>query len=341
MAELMKPLLAAHGLQILNALSQLDLLKQESRADHEVVTPEDIAHEREMTLSRLFKDADVKELDQLDDAEQKGDAAKAKKLREQIDADRDALLFQYLENQHFSRAEFDLRMEINAYERKRAERLLTGKITEPMVENEFNIEYGETADIRYMTLSNMQQVATARQRIKTESFADVASQMSEDPKTKPLGGLMPGISRQTPGLPQTFKDMAFSLHEGEVSETLNLNGYFFILKMDKKYPPKAVKFDSVKESLRKSMFDRLVQSLMGQISSGLAGDLIKKLQIEDPTLKKEFDSLAAHQEAEAKDRKKMEDLWKKQRGTQAPSTDPASSDAAAPAPSASAPATQP
>ena len=349
MGELLKPLLEAHGLQILNALMQLDLLKQEARADHYAVTPDDIRHERELTLSRLFKDADAKEQDQLDDAEQKGDKAAVAKLQAQIDADREVLLTEYLENQHFSRAEFELRMEINAYERKKAERLLTGKITDAMVENEFNVEFGETADVRYIELANMQEVAEVRQRLKTESFADVAH-LSRDTRTKDTGGLMPGISRQTPGLPQTFKDMAFALQPGQVSETLSLNGFYFILKLEKTYPPKAVKFDKVKDSLRKSMFDRLVQSLMGQISSGVSADVVKKLQIDDPILKKQFDELAARQQAEVSDRKVMDEKMKQERAahalttlpaTTAPTaTEPAPTGPVATEPAPAAPATQ-
>jgi hypothetical protein len=341
LAELLKPLLEAHGLRILNALSRLDLLKQEAKRDHETVTADDIRRERERVLRGMFKDADAREQDQLDDAEQKGDAAAAKKLRDLIDSDRQVLLDQYLENQHVSRVEFDLAMEINAYQRKKAERLLTGKITDEVVEKEFNIEYGETADVRYIQLANMQQVAQARQRLKNESFGDVAKEMSEDPRTAPLGGLEPGISRRSPGLPDTFKDMAFSLQPGQVSDTLNLYGHFFILKLDKKYPPKAVKFASVKDSLRKSMFDRLVQSLMGQITEGVNNDALKALKIEDPILKKAFDAELDRQESQALNRKKMEEQMKLDRRDRVLATQPSFKGAAEAAPAATAPATQP
>lgn len=354
MGELMKPLLQAHGLQILNAMMQLDLLKQEARVDHETVTPDDILRERRLTLSRLFKDADVKEEDQLDDALQKGNKADADKLQAQIDSDREALLNQYLENQHFSLAEFNLRMEINAYERKKAERLLTGKLTDAMVEKEFNVEYGETADIRYMQLANLQDVAEARQLLKTESFAEVASRprLNHDPRSVANGGLMPGISRETPGLPKEFKDFVFSLKPGEVSpDTLNINGAYYLVKYEKEYPPKAVKFASVKDGLRKSMFDRLVQSLIGQINNGVTSDVLKRMQIEDPILKKQFDDMAARQQAEALDRKKMEAKWQKERAakglttepatTEPAATEPAPAEPAAPVPAATAPATQP
>ena len=350
MGELLKPLLEAHGLQILTGLVQLDLLKEEARADHAPVSPEDVRQEREMTLGKMFKDADAKEQDQLDEAEAKGNTADADKLRAQITSDREALLTQYLENQHFSRAEFDLKMEINAYLRSKAARLLTGKITDAMVETEFNVEYGETSDVRYIQLANMQQVAEVRQRLKTEDFADVAASYSGDARTgnPKMKGMLSGISRQTPGLPEEFKKLAFSLPVGGVSETLSLGGHFFILKREAKYPPKAVKFDKVKDSLRKSMFDRLVQSLMEQLSSSVGQEVVQKLQVEDPILKTAYDQFMARQKSEISDKQKMSEALKKEREahgltTQPATTEPAATESAPPAtaPAAAAPATQP
>lgn len=350
MGELMKPLLESHGLQILTGIVQLDILKQDARRDHVTITADDVRKERELTLGKMFKDADAKEQDQLDAAEAKGDKATAQKLRKQISDDREALLTQYLDNQHFSRAEFDLKMEINTYLRKAAERGLAGKITDAMVEKEFGVEYGETADIRYIELANMQEVADVRQRLKNgEDFGAVAEQMSHDARTAPLKGSMPGISRQTPGLPETFKEMAFSLQPGQVSDTLNLNGYYFILKLEQKHAPKAVKFDSVKESLRKSMFDRLVTSVMGRIGDSVGREVVQKLQVEDPILKKQYEDFMARQQQQAMDRQKLAKQLDKERAeqngtaaTQPAGAAPANEAAPAAAPAAvTAPATQP
>lgn len=354
MGELMKPLIASHGLQILNALVQLDYLKQEARKDHATITPDDVRAEREATLARLFKDADAREQDLLDAAEAKGDTAATQKLRATIAADREAFLAQYLENQHFSEAEFDLRIEINTYLRKKAERLLAGKITDEMVEKEFGVEYGETADIRYIQLANMKEVAEARQRLKDgKDFGDIAKEMSHDARTAPLKGLLSGISRQSSGLPQTFKDAAFNLQPGEVSDALNLLGFYWIIKLEQKHPPKAVKFDNVKESLRKSMFDRLVIGLIGKLNDSVSRDIVPKLQIEDPTLKAQFDRLAARQQQAAQDQPKqrMQQQLERERDVLNAATQPAGGAPAAAGPSepataptaapAPAPATQP
>jgi len=344
MGEFMTPLIESRGLQILMGLVQLDLAKQDARDAHITVTQDDISHERDITLLKMFKDADAKEQDQLDDAESKGNTEKAEKLRNQIRADRDTLLAQYLDNQHFSATEFDLKVEINAYLRKAADRGLEGKVTDDMVEKEFGVEYGETAQVRYIQLANMQEVAEARQRLKNgEDFGDVAESMSHNARTAAAKGLMPTFSRQTPGLPETFKQAAFTLQKGQISDTLSLGGNFFILKLDQKFAPKAVKFENVKESLRKSMYDRLAQVAMEQFGTSLGKEAVAKLEVEDPLLKKIYDKFKADQEVAMTDRQKLDDQWKKERDAQAaasqPSaTAPATMPAAAPA---SAPATQP
>lgn len=348
MEEFLQPLIESHGLQILMGLVQLDLAKQDARESHIAVTPEDITHERDVTLSKMFKDADVKEQDQLDDAEAKGDTEKTSKLRTQIRSDRETLLAQYLDNQHFSATEFDLKVQINAYLRKAADRGLQGKVTDEMVEKEFGVEYGETYQVRYIQLANMQKVAEARQRLKNgEDFGDVAETMSQNARTAPAKGLMPTFSLQTPGLPETFKNAVSILQKGQVSDdTLSLNGNFYIVKLDQKFAPKAVKFENVKDSLRKSMYDRLAQVAMEQFGASLGKEAVAKLEVEDPLLKKIYDKFKADQQAAITDRQKIDEQWKKEREALAASTQPAATQAAAAATMpaaapASAPATQP
>ena len=331
--QLMQPLIESHGLQILMGLVQLDQAKQDVRSQHLTVTPDDIRNEQEMTLAKMFKDADAKEQDELDQAEAKKDADKAKKLREQIASDREQLLTQYLDNQHFSRTEFNLKMEINAYLRKLAEPLLRGKITDALVEKEFGVEYGETARVRIIQLSNMKEVAQARERLKKgDDFGDVSQDMSRNARTAAMRGEMAPFSRQTPGLPDTLKEIAFSLEPGQVSDNFNYGGNFYILKLEQKFPPKAVKFENVKESIRKNMYDRVVQATIEQLDRALGAEALQHLQVEDPALSAQLKRMQAQQEAEIHNRQQIAEQWKRERPTQ-PATAPAAS-----APSATEPA---
>jgi hypothetical protein len=361
--DFLKPLIEAHGLQILMGLVQLDMAKYECNAAHLTVTPGDIRREEDLSLEKMFKDSDTKEQDLLFDVERKGDTAEAEKIRKQIHEDREALLSQYLEKQNFSRTEFMLKMEINTYLHKLAQKELAGKVTDEMVEKEFGIEFGETAEVSFIQVANNLDAVEAMRRIKSgEDFAKVAREMSQNKRNAELGGKMDAFSRATPGIPDAFKQLAFSLQEGQIGDVLNLGNFYFIVRLDKKYPPKAVKFENVKDTLRRSMYERLESARMEQVSNAIAQAAAARTQIVDPVLQDEYKKYKAQQQSAQKDQEKMRLDWEKGRtppstleqriaaiqaaNTRPAATEPTAGGAAANAPAsapaaAAAPATQP
>lgn len=64
------------------------------------------------------------------------------------------------------------------------------------------------------------------------SFNVKAILYSQDPGSKPKGGLYTGITKQT-GFVKEFKDVAFSLQEGEISEPFETEFGYHIMKMEK------------------------------------------------------------------------------------------------------------
>jgi parvulin-like peptidyl-prolyl isomerase len=344
MRQLMQPLLEAHGLTFLLNMARLELVKQEARKDQLVVSAQDVQREQELTMAKMFKDSDTKEQEQLDDAERKGMSDRAAQLRETIRKDRETFLQQYLQEKNYSRAEYDLVIEINAYLRKLSERDVQGKISDELVEKEFGVEYGETAEVRYIQLANMNEVNKARQRIQAgEDFGKVAREMSRNARTAAMDGKMVPFSRQTPGLPDAFKQMAFALQPGQVSDTLSLGGNWYIIKLEQKFAPKAVKFDAVKESLRKSMTERVVEARMDQLRNGLNQEALVRVRVEDPLLSKQFENIKSQREAAIRDKQKIDEQLRKERtlrDTTQPATTAPATTAAAPA-ATSAPTTQP
>ena len=354
--DLINPLLASRGLPLLLNIAQLDMARQDAREAHVSVTAEDIKNEQELTLERLFKDRDQKEQDKLADAEARNDTERANAIRAQLHDDRMRFLDQYLETKQVSRVEYDLVIELNAYLRKSAEINGKGKITDEMVEKQFGLEYGETVKCRVIQCNNMQEIQTAQQRLKTgEDFAQVATAMSRNARTAPLGGEMPPFSLQTQGIPQEFRQLAFSLQPGQVSDPLVLGENYYLIKLEQKFAPKAVKFADVKEILRKNMYDALTEKIMTDLRENLGTQVMQKLTITEPLLSKQFEDLKAKQEGAIKERQKMNEQWRKEReaaaaaaasqpaGPPAPATMPAPAPAPVPAPAnaPAAPATRP
>lgn len=324
--ELTDPLLESRGLALLLNIAQLDVAKDDARKAQVTVNSDDLSREMDLTLDRMFHDADQKEQDQLADAEMKHQTDKAQKLRATIRGDRNKLLDQYLENQHYSRGEFQIVVELNAYLRKAAETQLRGKITDEMVQKEFGLEYGETVRCRVMQLPNMQEVNKAQQALRAgRDFADVAREMSINSRTAPLGGEVPPFSLQTPGYPSEFKQLAFSLQPGQVSDPLILGSDFYLIKLEARIPPKAVKFDDIKESLRQSMFEKLTEDVMKSLHQNLGTQVMAELTIDDPMLSKQFVEFKAKQEGALKERQRINEQWKKERqaATQPSATQPA------------------
>ena len=286
--ELDKPLIEGYGLNVLLNLAQLDLVKQQAYRSGITVTPADIGHEQELTVEKMFEGASS--------------------------ADADSLLDQFLSQQHISRPEFNIVMETNAYLRKLAEPMVRGTISESDLRQGFAMMYGETAKVRDIRLANLQEVAEAKRRLASgEPFEQVAKEMSRDPQTASAGGEMPPFSRQSVNVPAAFKEAAFSLQPGQISDPVNADGAYHLIQMIQKMPPKAVKFDDVKENVRQAMMDQRVQLAMTQLRAQFAQTALQTLEIDDPVLHKQFVQRVNKQEAEIRDRKKIEEQLAKER----------------------------
>jgi parvulin-like peptidyl-prolyl isomerase len=330
--QLYRPLVEGYGLNVLLNLVQLEIAKESAGRKGVKVTPSDVAEERDVTIRRMFEKSNEKLTDQMNVARAKHDDAKADEIAEQIKKDNAAAFEQFLQNQHISRAEFDIVTETNAYLRKIAEPMLIGKITDDNLHSAFNALYGETVECRHIQCANMQEIETAKGRLaKGEPFAKVAKEMSRNAGTGPLGGKLPAFSRETQGLPQEFKTVAFALKEGGISDPVSAEGQFHLILLEKRIPPKAVKFDDVKESLRVDLQDKAVQATVKQLRSQLAEQTITGgLVINDPVMKKQWQEKLDKRQAKIKDQAEMRKQWEAERERSA--TQPATAPDLSPAP---------
>ena len=107
-------------------------------------------------------------------------------------------------------------------------------ITDERLQESFKALYGETIEVRHIQCSNPIEIAEAKRRLAAgESFENVARTMNRNTRTAQLGGLMPPFSRYAE-YPQVFKDVAFSLKIGEVSDAVETGGIYHLIKLDKR-----------------------------------------------------------------------------------------------------------
>jgi parvulin-like peptidyl-prolyl isomerase len=255
-SEIVQPLLEGYGLNVLMNVAELELAKQEAATRHLTVTPQDITAENDRVLSALFKGASKDDYPQL--------------------------MQQLLTQQRISQAEFDIFIQTNAYLHKIAEPIVQGEITEDKLQESFKAIYGETIVIRDIQLTNMEEVTEAKRRIASgESFQQVAKEMSRNTQTAPLGGEMPPFSRYS-GYPDEFKDVAFALKDGEISDPVHVEGFYHLIQMVKHIPPKAVKYEDVKASLRADLTDRLMEARLKTMREQMVDRISATIKFPDP-----------------------------------------------------------
>jgi parvulin-like peptidyl-prolyl isomerase len=322
--QLQRPLIDAYGLNILLNLVQLEVAKENATKAGVRVTPQDIAHETDTTIEKMFEQSNEKLVDKMNAARDKGDAKTADEIARQIKKDNAQAFEQFLQNQRITRPEFDIVTETNAYLRKIAEPMLAGKISEQNLQDAFRSLYGENVKCRHIECSNLQEIQEAKARLeKGEPFAKVAQEMSRNRGTARLGGELPPFSINTQGLPQAFKDAAFALKkEGEVSDVVQADGGFHLIQLEKRIPPKAVKFEDVKESLRKDLYARAIDATVKSLRQQLGNQAVQNLVINDPVLKQQWQEKLDKRDATIKDREQIRKQLQleRERGATQPAT---------------------
>jgi parvulin-like peptidyl-prolyl isomerase len=338
MEQLRVPLFKAYGLNVLLHLVQLDLAKRDAAKMGVTIIPQDVTRERDWTVAQMFQGADDKLQTDLDDAIAKKDTKRADELRQQISQQNRRLLEQFLSQQHISEPEFDLVMQANAYLRKVATAQMP-KITEENLKEAWKAQYGEKVVIRHIQLANLQEVAQAKAKLKAgEPFEQVAREMSRNERTRALGGELPPFSRNATDIPEEFKRVAFDLKVGQVSDPVLAEGSYHLLKLERRIPPKAVKFEDVKDSVRKTLIERWTAARINQLRRELGQAALKSMKIEDPILRAQFQERIDAQNDVIKDKDAIRRELLEKKPQTAPATVPATAPASQPA---TAPATRP
>lgn len=294
----LKPLIEGYGLNVLLNVALLEQSRQLAERAKVTVTAEDFQQEMETTLSKTFEDARKEDYPQL--------------------------LDQLLTSQGRSRADFELVVQTNAYLRKTAEPAVRNRITDEQAQEAFKALYGETVQTRHIEVSNLTEIAEAKRRLAAgEAFEKVAREMSRNDRTAGLGGEIRPFSRQATNIPDVFKEAAFSLKEGEVSDAVQVNGAYHLIKLEKRIPPKAIKFDDVKESLKLDLEDRLLQVQVRALRDQLKQQL-RAMKINDPVLAKQFEEMLTKEDGKVSDRQQvLSKLEEERKAREAAATQPA------------------
>lgn len=290
-ADLWKVLVEAHGFNALMYMVQLELAKKTAANQKIVVTEKDIQEERDRTHSRLFEDLDEQANERIEEARKANKPVEVAKLQKQLEAEHQRLMAQFLQQQNITPVEWDLVLRTNAYLRKLAEPQIEPRITDEVLKTEFSIKYKEKVRVRHIQLNRPQEVFEARRRLAAgEPFEKVATELSTNRQTAPLGGEIPPFAREDTRLPANFKEAAFALKPGEISEMVEADDSYHLIQVIERIEPnrEVVQFDQVKVSLRADLRTRLATQMMMAIREEIGQLAREKLTIYEPSIRKQW-----------------------------------------------------
>lgn len=117
-----------------------------------------------------------------------------------------------------------------------------------------------------------------------DSFEDLAKQHSQDTGSKDIGGDLGFFSKGV--MVESFEDKAFSLNKGEVSELVQSEFGYHIIKLIDIEPAQIPSFESVKDQLSKRYKENKTSELLYQKSEELANAAYGDIKLSD--VAKEF-----------------------------------------------------
>ena len=322
LSQLEPILIQAYGLNILLDFVQRDLAQQRAAEMNITVTPQDISDERALTLLMLKREAHG--------LRETGPSTKPDN-DDLTPAEAAQLLDQMLTQAHMTRTEFDLIIQINAYLRKIVEPRVQEQMTDDAVRRQFNALYGEKVLVHYIVVKTMNDVADVRRDLAAgRSFEDVARVHSQDTRTAASGGELPPFTLQDNSIPDVFRQTAFFLKKGVVSDPLQLNGLIYIIKLIDRIPPAHAKYEDYREAVRQDLYDKTVQAAMAVMRQQLWKTAQDDMEIRDPELRRQWEGLLARRNGSVRD---MQDIRREMDRQHAePTTQPATQPTTAPAP---------
>ncbi len=195
-----------------------------------------------------------------------------------------------LQSRGVSRTEFEMLLERQGLLRRMAGG--DAEVTEEMLKQEYERLHGRRARVRVLAAESPRKVEEAVRRAKGGAdFAQLARELSEDPRTAANDGLLGPFSRQEPEVPLAIREAAFGMTEpGSLSGVISYPDasgmpWWCVIRLEEWAEADGTDPESVRGELVQSARQREIQRRMGAIQNELRARM--NLEIYDPILLKE------------------------------------------------------
>lgn len=263
--DLIRLLIKGRGLALLQQMLLLEVARQEADRLSLEVTKTDIDHEYDMTL--------------------RGERYNGKDIEALTPTRRKQLIDQWTQTRGIPRTELKIAMERQSTLRKIAKGQV--EISDAMLQREHNRVHGEKVEVRHIQLPAKRTYMQIMQRLNQgDRFEDLVLDYSENRLSRQKQGLLPIFAADDQTVPAIFAKVAFELKPGQVSNPIEAEGSFHILKLERRIAADGTPFEDVRDKLRRHLRARIVAERMEELAKRLF--LRARINIEDPTLRAQY-----------------------------------------------------
>lgn len=267
--QLFDLLIESHGVESLAQLVLLEVAKAEGTKHGIRVTPADVEREYQMSLDKIVRDTGMTPADATPENKRKA-------------------LNSILEQKRISFSEFMITMERNAYLRKIVEADLT--VDEATLREVFARRYGERVRVRHIQINagDTASINNVKSWLdRNDSFESIARRFSVNEESARRGGELSPFTYDSEEYPAAFREAAFSLRPGEVSNPIRIGEMVHFLTLIERIEPEATRFEDVRDRVATEARSQVVQQKMNELLINLFRQTTVKVLI--PELRAEYD----------------------------------------------------
>ena len=233
MSDLIDILVFSYGLPMAQQLVANELVRQEAVRHNVAVGPVEIAAEHQQMLRMLFP-----------------------MFPDQ--AQREHAFGVYMQEGQVTQKQWDLTMERNAVLRQLAKGRVT--VTDEILQHAFGVRYNRQVVVRHIQTANLPDAESVMKDLKGGVEFEKLVQLRSLSPSRQRDGLLDPISAQSPGTPPALREAALGLKEiGQLSNVIQAGTTYHILRLEQIIEPDKVKFEDVRDSLHKDVFEEMVQ----------------------------------------------------------------------------------
>jgi len=262
--ELVDLLLETRGLTLLQQLMLTEAVRQAAARRGISLTPADMHREYDLTL---------------EGARFNGDQPEALTR-----ARREMLIDRWVKQRGVSRQGLDIAMRRQAYLRKLAADQV--KITDEMLEEAFRRVHGEKVEVRHLQFRAPRTWDLIREKLQQgRTFEEMVRAYSENSLSRANAGLLM-IARDESAFPSALIEAAYQLKKGEMSNPIEVEGAYHVLKCERIVQPEQVTLEQVRDRLESNLRERIISEKMEAIGRRLL--LESSIRIQHRMLREQY-----------------------------------------------------